>query len=315
MGPPTREIDPIQGHATQNIFPKRIYLARGRKKEVRMRRLPLLLLIILLVVPAAAASKPALYFLKDGELGPAGPGTLNGTAPDSLDPSVRPVLPGTPDLPTAEWRLTAPPAQQILGPVLLAVWPGPSAVGSGNLSATLYSVEGTTRTALASASINIDTNTSELPDPTSFIPPDPTDPESAIAHVMAQVLAMTVQPPLLLHLGTVNATIPAGQALSIGLYMEAPDGGTAPLPAGVASIEYDGQLAPSFLYVPWHVPDPDPTQTPTPTATTAPGPSTQTDTTTPGPTQTPPEGKQSPAVGLVATVAALGAAWVARRRS
>lgn len=285
-----------------------------------MRILSLALLAsLLLAVTAAAGPSPSLYFLQDGSAGPLGDGRMNATAPDSLEPSTRPIVAGTSDLPSAVFIGPDAPQDRLYGPLFAAVWLGPSAVADGNLTGAVYIEDADgTRTLLATASQSVITNASSV-DPMTLVPPDPTDPEAAAAHVLGQAMAQTLQPPVVLDLGHVDAQVPEGGSISIGLYLEAGDSGS-PLPAGAASAQYDGQMQPSFVWVPWYAPDPPP---PSPNPSASPsgsasdissGPSS--DSPSPGSGDDSGEGpaKDTPAIGLLPVLGLLGAALYGVRR-
>lgn len=224
----------------------------------------------LLLAPLAAAGPiPALYFLKDGETPLVGDGILNQTAPDGLDPTTRLVLPGSEDVPNAVFRTVAPveEADRLLGPLLVGLWTGPSTVIDGNITATIYLVEGDEMTPLGSAGIALQINESSAPDPMSLVPPDPTDPEQAAAYIAAQAMAGLITPPVLLQQGFVDVEVPEGATLAVGFYLEATPGSGNPAPiGGPASIRYDASLTPTFVYAPWYKTDPEPTRTTTQTS-------------------------------------------------
>lgn len=281
---------------------------------------------LLLAASAAAGPAPALYFLQDGATGPIGDGSMDATAPDSLEPSTRPIAVGSSDLPSAIFVGPEAPEDRVYGPLFVAVWLGPSLVVEGNLTAAAYieDAEGE-RSLLATGSESVNTNLSSTPDPMAFVPPDPTDPEAALAHVMSQALAQTLQPPVVLDLGLVDAEVPEGSHISIGLYLEAPDGGL--LPIGAASAQYDGQLQPSFAWVPWYAPDPPaPTSNPS-SSPSGPPPSSPSPSGGSSPTSQPdpspgsdgmadegPDTQDSPGIGAIALLAFVAVAALAARR-
>lgn len=272
--------------------------------------------VALLLVPAVAAGPaPKLYFLRDGDTPLVGTGILNTTLPDGLEPSNRPVLVGTAELPSQVFQGVgeAHPGR-LLGPIFVGLWTGPSVVLDGNITTVLYSVapDGTLAV-LASDSISLDLNTSQTPDPLSFVPPDPTDPEAAAGYIASRVLATLLQPPQLLQLGFTDIEVPLDHEIAVGFYLEAAAGSSLPVPVGAAAtIQYDGQLMPTFLYVPWYAPDPEPTTTtraPTRSSTsTSGGPSTL------GPDTPGGESEDSPALGLLAVAALAAIAFAVRRR-
>lgn len=274
-----------------------------------------MLLLVMLVPAATAAPAPKLYFMKDGDVPFVGTGLLNTTYPDALDPSVRPVFIGTPDLPSQVFATVGEEHPgRLFGPVFVGLWTGPAVVLQGNLTTVIYAVDANgAQTLLARTSVNVDFNMSNAPDPMSLVPPDPTDPEAAAAYVAAQVLTAVLRPPALLYLGMVDIEVPADSQIAVGFYLEAADGSPLPIPVGLAAtLQYDGQLMPSFLYAPWYAPDPErPTTTSRTFSTTRP---TGTATTL-GSTGGGGESEDSPLLGLVAALALVGvAAALVRRR-
>ncbi len=274
------------------------------------RRIALLFALLVAVPSVAAVPQPALYFLKEGDPPIVGPGVLNGTPPDGLEPSSRPVLIGSSDVPSAVFVLDeAARTELLLGPIFVGLWTGPSLVVDGNITATLYVQEGSSLTPIASASQHLFLNESSAPDPTTLVPPDPTDPEAAAMYIAAQVLAGLIKPPVLMQFGFVEVDVPADATLALGFYLEASEGSQTPIPVGAAAtLEYDAALRPTFLYVPWYAPDPDPTQS-----------FTQTQSVTPTPTQGNPtlgggadDNEDSPGIGVLALLVAI--AFVAARR-
>jgi hypothetical protein len=270
------------------------------------------MLSLVVALPAAAAAPtPKLYFLKDGEVPLVGTGVLNATIPDGLDPALRPVVIGTSDLPSQVFTtMDEEHPGRLFGPVFVGLWTGPAVVLQGNLTTVIYAVSlSGDRTLLAATSVNVDLNMSNAPDPTSLIPPDPTDPEAAAAYVAAQVLAALLQPPALLYLGMVDIEVPADSQLALGFYLEAADGSPLPVPIGAAAtIQYDAIIMPSFLYAPWYAPDPEPSQTQTRSTT----PRVTGSPTTLGPGSE--ESEDSPIAGLLAALALVGVAAVLVRR-
>jgi len=272
-----------------------------------MRGILLGALLVLLFAPAAdARPAPALYFLHDAEA-PVLPGILNVTAPTGPDPSVRPVTLGTEELPSAVFVTELEEhAGRLKGRLLLGLWMGQSAVFEGNLTAILYEVDADgARTPLVRASLDIARDPTQT-DPTTLVPPDPTNVTESVAYLQYQALTALLPPPVLVDLGLVDVNV-TGPQLALGLFLEPAPGGVAP--AGAASIQYDGQFHPSFAFVPWYEPDP-PKAAPSPT-TKAPAPSTPTSVPT---TSSSPPARESAGVGACLVGVALVAYAVLRRR-
>jgi hypothetical protein len=278
----------------------------GRDNRHRdVMRLVALALALFLLPTADAGSMPALYFLRDASFGPAAPGLMDVTPPDSLDPSVRWVPPV--DLEQARFFANETPAPFVRGPVFVGYWPGPSLVYSGNVTVSLLLVhENGTVDLISSASRNATFDPTQV-DPTSFIPPDPTNPQGSAAHIQGKLLQTLLKPPVLYYLSTVDIPVPNGTRVAVSFRLDAMPGELSS--SGMATVQYDGQTSPTFAYVPWFTPDPprNPTPTKTTTSTTkftsAPG-------STPG-TSTP--AKDTPLDPAV-FVGALAVALLLRRR-
>lgn len=311
------------------------------------RPLALLAVALLAAVPAADAYvQPAFYFLKDA------PGSVNSQVPNvpsplplpvaipTVDPNAgildlyTPQAPNAPNGTTAKSRMVPAATETVLpiqfvttdnhthpdrikGPLLVGLWTGTSMTYQANLTATLYEipVEGTPL-AIAEASLSLDFNQSNAPDPTAFIPPSSTDPTAIVFYELAQVYPMMLHPPALFILGPIDIPFNPDSAFAIGFRLTQ-GSSPVPLPAGAsATIEYDGMIKPSFVYVPWYAPDPPrPTTTPRPSG----GSSYTGGSYTGFPTTDQvivgdDDEKKSPGLGLPLGVLALGAIAVAVRR-
>jgi hypothetical protein len=309
------------------------------------RALPLLAVTLLLTATAASAYvQPAFYFLKDA------PGSVNSQVPPVpspvplplavptidvnaglLDP-YNPKAPNAPNGTTAKSREVPAGTELVLpiqfvtpgnhshpdrikGPLLVGLWTGEAVTYQANLTATLYEVPASgTPVALAEASLSLDFNQSDAPDPTVFVPPNSTDPQAIAFYEVAQLYPMLLHAPALFILGPLDIPFASDSAFAIGFRLTQ-GSSPAPLPAGAsATIEYDGAYKPSFVYVPWYAPDPPkPTVTPRPTTTDS---SSKGYSTLPTTDQVV-EGdgdKHSPGLGLPLGVVALGALALAARR-
>jgi hypothetical protein len=310
------------------------------------RALPLLAVTLLVAATAADAfAQPAFYFLKDA------PGSVNDQVPPvpsplplpvavpTIDPNAGVLDPYNPRAPNAPNGTTAKsrevPAQsetllpiqfvtpqnhthpdRIKGPLLIGLWTGAALTYQANLTATLYEVPaGGTPVALAEASVDLDFNQSNAPDPTVFIPPNSTDPAAIAYYELAQVYPMLLHPPAVFILGPLDIAFGNGSAFALGFRLTQ-GSSPAPFPAGAsATIEYDGAFEPSFVYVPWYAPDPPkPTSSPRPTASNSLSHS-GTGAPTTDQVVVGDDGKHSPGLGLPLGVVALGAlAMMARRK-
>ena len=310
------------------------------------RILTLLAVALVAAAPAAQAyAQPVFYFLKDApgpqDQIPAVPSpiplpisipTLDANA-GIMDP-YDPKMPNAPNATTGKERLIVNGQDLVLpiqfvtpaghahpdrlkGPIFVGLWTGESATYMANMTATLYEIPaGGTPIVLAEASVNLDFNQSDVPDPTTLIPENQTDPQAIVFYEVAQVLPLILHPPALFVLGPID--VPFGNESSFAIGFRLTQGSSpVPLPAGAfGSIEYDGAYTPSFVYVPWYAPDPPkPTSTPRPTTSS----STSKAGTLGGPTSDSVivgDDKDSPGFALPLGLAALlaAAAFAARRR-
>jgi hypothetical protein len=309
------------------------------------RALPLLAVTLLVAATAADAYvQPAFYFLKDA------PGSVNSQVPNVPSPLPLPVAiptidanagvldpynakaPNAPNGTTARSREIPVATDAILpiqfvtpgnhshpdrikGPLLVGLWTGGAATYQANLTATLYEVpaEGTP-VAIAEASIDLDFNQSNVPDPTVLVPPNSTDPAVIAFYEVARLYPMLLHPPALFILGPVDIAFGNGSSFAIGFRMTQ-GSSPAPMPAGLtASVEYDGMIEPSFVYVPWYAPDP-PKPSPTPRPTSSLGSTRGSSGGFPTADQViEGDSKDSPGLGLPLGIVALGALAVAARR-
>lgn len=239
-------------------------------------RVAVAVVVALLFMPAAvsAGSQPAVYYLRDTELGPTTDGELNATVPNATQPSVRVVPVGaTTALPVRFLMGQVEHPPRLVGPVYVAVWLGPSPVAAGNLTVTLVAVKGTDVRPLANASLALDANASKLPEPTAMAPPTPevppSDPQGYASYlaffVLAKVVPAVQPPPRLMLLGVLDEEIASDERLALEFSITQ---GSSPLPipaGGFGSIQYDAATSPSLLYAPWYSPNPAVTSTWQPT--------------------------------------------------
>jgi hypothetical protein len=298
----------------------------------------LLVALIVALPSASAAFQPVLYYLKDGETGPVGDGMLTSAPPPPFDaqnpanntpPSVRTVLPNP--LPPVQFVMlnASDNTGWIYGPVFVMLYADDTPLmQKGNVTVDLVlfdpdEVPGIDEpTILASATQANDASNLTPPEPTQFVPPDPTDPQGALAYVQGKLLAyglpMVLQFPLLFFLddnvtdGIVNAQLETDARLALQISLE-PGSSTLPVAQGAQPIKYDFALSPSLLYIPWFAleeipPYQPPTQAPPPQAPPPTPPSDEEEDT---------EGsgsKGSPGLGFLAALLAVGLAGFARRR-
>ncbi len=281
-----------------------------------MRRAAALLILAgLLLAPfTEARPAPALYFLKDGETPLLDDGILNATLPDGNATKTRIIPVGSEDFAPVRFVTEAGEAHPTLlrGPLFVGLWTGESVMLHGNLTATFYLMSGQEAKPIGNASIMLDADTEQAPDPAALIPPDPTDPEGAVFHIAAQILPMILKPPTLLAMGIVDMEVPEDAHIAVGFRID-PGSSPGPTPVGgFAQIQYDALLQPSFAFVPWYEPDP-----PRPAPTTPSAGSPGTGQASPPPASPPPaspdDGKDSPGLGLL-VILALVAAVATRRR-
>lgn len=280
-----------------------------------------LILVALLALPATASagSQPAVYYLRDGEMGPAGNGELNATVPNSTQPQLRVIPVGATDLMPIRFQMSdAEHPPRLLGLAYIGLWMGPSPIKHGNITATLVAVKGTEIRELANASFALDANTSRTPDPTTMIPPQPpippSDPEAYATFLAYWVLANAlpaVQPPArLLFLGVLDEEIAPDEVLALDLKLTQ-GSSELPIPQGAfATLQYNGAMSPSFVYAPWYSPNPQVVSTYKPRPMT-PRPSTESDSPSPSETE---QANGTPAPSLIVLLIAVGGIAFLRRR-
>lgn len=300
--------------------------------------------LLLMASTASAASKPAVYFWRDasvqGQKVPVGDGILSTIPPAPADlenvtnneaPGTRMIFPFV-DAAIPQQFVTINTTNnqaRIYGPILVfAFVPKTPAIANANLSFELvYLPPGAAPTAagevIGRASVAVDGGNQTLPDPTTFVPPNPGNPEEALAYIQTQLLIYGLtklsEGRVIAFLDddvkdyVVDKTVDANGTLALRLALEP---GSSPLgqPLGAGQpIVYDFALTPSLVYVPWYAPDPVKTPTKTPTGTATPSPTS----TSPSKTITSSsssDGKKSPDAGLVAFAAIGMLAYALRRR-
>lgn len=290
-----------------------------------MRRiLACVLAFVLLTVPLAqAGSEPVVYFLERGDLTSLIEGhPMNADAPEDEVFMVHPVTLGTEDLPSIRF---APDDTEhpdwLLGPMFAALWRGQEAVNDGNMTAVLYEEHSDdTRTVIARSSQHVNTSEDpdQVPEPEQLVPPDPTDPQSSALHVAGQLLPLVFEPVMVFNFGFVNHQLDEGSTISVGFYLEMDEDGN--VPAGTIPLEYDGTLAPSYIYTPWFVPEPTPDddgddqdQGNEPPDTGGSQDDGQDDSDDPDPGSEPAD-EESPGIGIMALLALVSAAFIVARR-
>lgn len=185
---------------------------------------------------------PELLYLSPGTTPMSG--SMDSSAPSDLNATYGVVLPGTADVASLQFSHESN-RSQLLGPMLLGLWIGPSPTLMGNITAVLQ--EGGEE--IGSASVNIALDPMGI-DPTTLLPPDPSDPAAAAAYVAAKAAAALMAPPVLLDLGYIEHNLTDGD-ISLSFFLEG-----EPLALGAATVQYDSALSPSFLYLPFYEPDP-----------------------------------------------------------
>lgn len=266
------------------------------------------------------------------------PASLPSTAMQTQAPQTRMILPGQEMVIPVMFNSNASAnTGRIYGPIITLLFlPKSPTVQHGNVTAQLVVVpKGASPTAvppagevIASTTFSMDAGntTAFLPNATSMVPPDPTDPQGALAYAQGQLLAYGIttlassyKVAFLLNETKsfiIDKTVDAESTVQMRLSL-AP--GSSPLLVPVAAgqpLVYWNFLTPTFVYVPWYAADPpQPTQTstrpPPPTFTSGPsnggGPSG-----TDSPTTTK---KKTPGVEIPLAIVGLAAlVLVARRR-
>ena len=243
--------------------------------------LSLVIAMVLLAPAAVAAPQPNLYFLRDAEVGgpavdglldlaPPAPADLqnpaNNTPPDAR--TVGPVLPVQFVRPTGDNN-----TGRLLGPVIIALWaPDTQTVQEGTLlvelveypeTASVIELEGGV---LAAIAIPIVAGNLTPPDPSGWVPPDPTDPEGSAAFIAGQALAyglpVLLQAPYIIVMtaedgSALDIAVAETSRLGVRFSLGPAEGAALPVANGAGLVlEYDFGLAPSFVYIPWYAEDP-----------------------------------------------------------
>ncbi len=274
---------------------------------------------------ADAGSRPVYLFLRDMSFpsnpnlprcSPAptgaavGDGELTTTAPCPLDlvgpqnnssPQSRVVFPAVETAHPTQFVMLNQSLNtgQIFGPVLVLLYvPESPTVQSGNLTVQLvalpktYTVSdvGPTGDVLAGATIDLAYHNTTLPNPTSLIPPDPTNVTQAEAYIAGQLLVYGLsqvgKSQYILVLDDevkdhyVQKTIDKDAKLALRFSL-VPSPHPAPLPLGLPVAQGAGQpilynfaLMPALVYVPFYSADaplPQPTPQPNPPPPPPPG--------------------------------------------
>jgi hypothetical protein len=215
------------------------------------------------------------------------PTALPSTAMNTQAPQTRMILPGQ-DLvvPVMFSSNTSANTGRIYGPIITLLFlPKSPSVQHGNVTVRLVVVpKGAAVTDLppkgeviASTTFSMDAGnaTGFLPNATALVPPNPTDPQAAVAYVEGQLLAYGItelassyKVAFLLNETKsfiIDKTVDAGSTVQLRLSLAA---GSSPLPIAMGAgqpLAYWNFLTPSFVYVPWYAADP-PRQAPTYTA-------------------------------------------------
>ncbi len=274
------------------------------------RTLAVCLLLTFALPLASAGPAPALAFLADSESGPLADGALVHAWPVADEPKVRPILVELAGPSTVFVDVEEQPGTHLKGRVFVGIWPDAAIAKDARLRVSLY--VGNDLVNESFVPVTVDPN--NVPDPTALLPPDPTDPQGAVFHIVAQVVPLVLQPPTMVDLGVVDVEVPEGSSVRLGFGLVGADG--LPPTGAAMALKYDGKLSPSFVYLPWWSADPQavspqiddvPKQQPPVTP-----PSTDTPTSGPAPAGSP--GEESPAVGIVALLGVVAMALLWRRR-
>jgi hypothetical protein len=258
------------------------------------------LLGALLVAPMAAAGPQAVVYYLADDSPVDGAGTMEAEAPTGNESTTGFVFAQI-DGPTVVFASGAAETDRITGPAFLGLWTKGNAVVAGNITATLWLDDAGNRTLLASASQSAAIDPANAPDPTSLVPPDPTDPVASALHAAGKITPLMMKPPMLFEFGMLDVMIPANATLILGLGLTDGSG----LGAGVSVIQFGAATTPSFTYIPWYIADP-PAMTPAPSIPGAsPSPASPTAPASPSGPSASPNGTESapkedsPGMGLI----------------
>jgi len=317
--------------------------------------------------PAAqAGSRPVYLFLRDMETppvdqvprcspapsgAPIGDGELTVVPPCPLNlvdpqnnsaPQTRVIVPASELVHPTQFVLLNQSLNtgEIWGPVVVLLYvPESPTMQSGNLSVQLvalpktYSVAdvGATGTVLANATIDVTYhNTTGLPQPTSLIPPDPTNVTATEGYIAAQLLffgfTQLAKAQYILYLDDavkdriIHAHIDPEAKLALRFSLvPSTTPGPIPLPLPAAQgagqpIAYDFALTPALVYVPWFKADPVPPVNPNPNPPPPPQPCYGCSSTTGGSSSSSESTHKSGAPESVFVMTVLAAALLVRRR-
>jgi hypothetical protein len=288
-----------------------------------MHRAVLALLLLLALPTAAATAAPGAYYLRDDELG--GPGVLHSAPPNTTAPSARIVPAGTQGVAPVRFETPAgmEAAPRLRGLAYAIVWVAPSPSVDANLTARLLITNETAIREIGNASVPFVLDPDAFPSPEQLVPPNPTDPEGSVFHIVGQVAPHVLPRPRLFLFGHVDAAVESDARVAVQFELTNGSGGQPVPVAAFATLLYDHATPPlyvaSFVYLPWHVPAPAPTipaqPTPVPPAPGSSEPEVE-------PTMSPagaagveePAPARTPAPSVVLGLAALGAAVASRRR-
>ncbi len=262
-------------------------------------RLVACLLALSLLPLATAGSVPTIGFLRD-DGPPVSPGILSLDWPTGNESSARQVPPELLGETTFVADFDAP-GEAWLGRLMMGVWPDAGIAKEAVIQARI-SIDDEV---VAEASIPVDVDPEDIPDPQALVPPDPTDPQGAVMHAAVQAAPLILEPPLLVDFGIVDLQVPNGSVIKLHLSVQS---GEVPVP-GTAAIKYDSLLSPGFVYIPWFSADPEATAPQVAPAAPAPQPAPQPQPSGPAPS---PTGEDSP-LPFVAVLLALGIALRLRR--
>lgn len=261
-----------------------------------------------LLAPAAQAEpRPAYLFLRDASLpsngqvprcSPAPAGTPAGDGELTVQPPCALNVAAPQNNSAAQSRLIFPAAQQIrptqfvmlnqslntgriYGPVVVLLYvPESPSVQSGNLSVQLvalpktYSVAdvGATGTVLANATIDLRYHNNTLPQPTTLVPPDPTNATAAAGYIEGQLLVFGLtqlaKAQYVMYLDDavpdriINKVVDKDAKLALRFSL-IPSPQPYPVPLGLPVAQGAGQpivynfaLTPALVYIPWYAADP-----------------------------------------------------------
>ncbi len=269
----------------------------------------IIVLLLALAMPVASAgSAPAIGFLADDDMGAASPGIIHLAWPETNESSARPVVLDMLGA-TCFQYIDEQPGTHFRGPLFAGLWPDAAVAKESELKVAVW-VDGEE---IAAQAIPLDLDPSQVPEPTSIVPPDPTNPDGALMQVVATAAPLILQPPTLVNFGYIDMELEDGAKIEVCLSLVS---GDVPTAAAMA-LKYDGLLSPSYVYMPFWSADqyaspPQLGSAPSPSSPSGPYENSPPDYSGNAPASRP-ASEESPGIGFVGLLGVVALALLRRR--